>query len=376
MENHAKETIVDEDWCLLTSLFPAGWQELARETGANSRLRGFDSVEQLLRTLLLHVGRGYSLRETCVRAREGGIADVSDVALLKRLRCSEAWLKEMCLALLKEQGVKMPSNEHKLVIRLVDATIVKEPGRTGSQWRIHYSLRMPELSCDYFELTATKGPGVGESFSRIPVKKGEVIVGDRGYSTAPGIEHLSEKGAYSLVRVNTGALKFLSKKDKAFPLLEHVAKCCKVAGDVGSWEVFVQGATKLIKGRVCAIRKSEAAIKLAEKKLKETAVSKGKILRPVTLEYAKYIIVFTTVPEEKFTSMQVLEWYRLRWQVELMFKRLKSLAQLGHLPKYDEQSSKAWIHGKLFVALLAEKLIRLANDISPWGYNLPISATS
>jgi IS4 transposase len=67
----------------------------------------------------------------------------------------------------------------------------------------------------------------------------------------------------------------------------------------------------------------------------------------------------------------VLDWYRLRWQIELVFKRLKSLARLGHLPKYDDQSSRAWLYGKLFVALLTHKLIRQARDFSPWGYQLP-----
>jgi hypothetical protein len=72
------------------------------ETGAVKRLRGFSSPEALLRTLLLHVGLGYSLRETVVRARLAGWADVSDVALLKRMRNSEEWLRFLCIALLRE----------------------------------------------------------------------------------------------------------------------------------------------------------------------------------------------------------------------------------------------------------------------------------
>jgi hypothetical protein len=57
----------------------------------------------------------------------------------------------------------------------------------------------------------------------------------------------------------------------------------------------------------------------------------------------------------------------MRWQIELVFKRLKSLAQLGHVPKYDDRSSRAWVYGKLLVALLAQKLIRIGRTISPWG---------
>ena len=125
-----------------------------------------------------------------------------------------------------------------------------------------------------------------------------------------------------------------------------------------------------VPGRVCAIRKTQEAIKLAQRKLRKEAGRKGKQVRPRTLEFARYVIVFTTFPEAAFSAVQVLEWYRTRWQVELVFKRFKSLAQLGHLPKYDDESAKAWLYGKLLVALLVEKLIRHASAVSPWGYSL------
>ena len=97
---------------------------------------------------------------------------------------------------------------------------------------------------------------------------------------------------------------------------------------------------------------------------------RGSEVRPATLAFARYVIVFTTFCEEAFSAREVLEWYRLRWQIELVFKRLKSLAQLGHLPKRDNESARAWLYGKLLVALLVDKLVRHARAVSPWGYNL------
>jgi hypothetical protein len=78
-----------EDWQVLVGLLPSDWEQLGRSTGAVKRLRGFDSVNNLLRTLLLHVGCGWSLRETAVQAKLAGIAEVSDVTLLNRLRQAE-----------------------------------------------------------------------------------------------------------------------------------------------------------------------------------------------------------------------------------------------------------------------------------------------
>ena len=90
-----------------------------------------------------------------------------------------------------------------------------------------------------------------------------------------------------------------------------------------------------------------------------------------TLRYAQYVLVFTTLSEAEASPEQVLEAYRLRWQIELTFKRLKSLAQLGHIPKHDDRSSRAWLYAKLLLALLSQKLARVGKAISPWGYLIP-----
>ncbi len=80
---------VDEDWDVLQSFLPRDWRELAQDTGALKGLRKDKTVDNLLRTLLLHLGCGHSLRETVVRARQARLADLSDVALLKRLKKSK-----------------------------------------------------------------------------------------------------------------------------------------------------------------------------------------------------------------------------------------------------------------------------------------------
>src|SRR5438128_8164772 len=121
-----------EDWQVLLGLFPAGWEELGRSTGAVTRLRGFNSLNDLFRTLLLHVGCGWSLRETAVQAKLAGIAEVSDVTLLNRLRQAEDWLRQLCQQLWKDNGVNLEPALKGRPVRLVDATVVREPGKTGA----------------------------------------------------------------------------------------------------------------------------------------------------------------------------------------------------------------------------------------------------
>ena len=360
---------MDEDWPLLVSFFPDGWVDMAAENGALKGLRKDKSPENLLRTLLIHFGCGHSLRETVVRAREAGIADLSDVALLKRLRKSKDWLYAMCVALFQERGVALASSDG-FQVRAFDATTVKEPGKTGSLWRIHYSVSLPSLNCDFFKLTETEGAGTGESFAQFAIQAGDYILADRGYSTANGLRYATTKKAFVTVRVNTMILPLQDSRGKKFDLRKAVASI-KRPGVSKAWKVAACSQdNSLTKGRLCVIRKSEEAAKLAQEKVRNEASRKGRKTRPATLEFAKYIILFTTFPESEFSTSEVLEWYRIRWQVELVFKRFKSLAQLGHLPKQDDESAKAWLYGKLFVALIVEKLMEHACSVSPWGYLL------
>ncbi len=361
------EQPLDESWELLLSLFPSGWAQQAVLLGAVERLRGFASVRELLRVLLLHVGKGYSLRETVVRAKQAGLAEVSDVTLLNRLRQAESWWRWLCLALLAESGWYLGADPHGWNVRAMDGTLVKEPGRTGSLWRIHYSMRIPSLECDYLALLPVKGRGMGEKLERFPAAPGDLVLADRGFCKPGGVRTLHRQGASVIVRLNSKSLPLHKANGGAFPLLASV-RGVKVDGVIREWKVWIQAEEEKIAGRLCVLRKSEQAAKTAQRKILRKAQQGGPTPQAETLEYANYVMVFTTLPRESFSAVEVLEWYRVRWQIELMFKRMKSLAQLGHLPKHDDRSSRAWLYGKLLVVLLGQKLMRLGRDISPWGY--------
>ena len=191
------------------------------------------------------------LRALAARDRRSGLAGLSPVALKKRLAKSGPWLLSLCQALFEG-----PSPDRAgLEVSAVDATTVKEPGKTGSLWRVHYSMRLPSLVCDHFVVTGTEGVGTGESFRRFPVAAGDHLIGDRGYSTASGIAHVAASGGRVMVRANTGSLRFVLADGRRFDLRNAVSALDR-PGSVASWDV----ATASVDGRVCAIRKSDAAI--------------------------------------------------------------------------------------------------------------------
>jgi IS4 transposase len=113
--------------------------------------------------------------------------------------------------------------------------------------------------------------------------------------------------------------------------------------------------------RICAKRKTPEQIEKAMKKLNLRKRKCG-----VTDEariFNEYIVVVTSLSEETASAEQILALYRLRWQVEIYFKRLKSILDFGELPKKKPEHSLAWLNGKLMVALLIESVI--ASSFSP-----------
>jgi hypothetical protein len=361
--------LLDEEWEFLTDFLPQDWREQARRTGALRRARGIPDADCLLQLILMHTATGLSLRQTVVRAREQSIADISDVALLKRLRSSESWLRSLTAHLteINQIGlVRRLSDQRR--IRVVDATTVEEQGGAGTNWRVHYTLCLPDLRCDFFELTDEKG---GETYRRIPVKPADLLLADRGYSNANGVRAVVEAGGDVLVRWNSFSFPLQTRGGKPFQELEELNKLPKRG--CREWEVSFVQEGKRYTGRLCAIRKGAVATARAQKKIRSQALKKQKQVSEEALKLAGFIMVFTTAGPEVLRTEEVLELYRVRWQIELRFKHLKSLLGLGCLPKYDEQSCRAWIQAKLLCGLLIERLMREAKFFFPWGYRMPSS---
>ena len=254
-------------------------------------------------------------------------------------------------------------------MRAVNATTVEEQGATGTDWRVHYAINLVDLQCDFFELTDAKG---GETFRRVPVKPGDLLLGDRAYGNPPGIDNVVARGGAVLVRVN----------QKALPLYDATREPIRLAawlktvrlGEVRELQALVCCEDRTIPGRLVAVKRGRQAARRARLRTERRAKRRQERLSKEALFLAGYVFLWTTIPSGVMSSIAVMELYRMRWQIELAFKRMKSILGLGQLPKTSDASARAWIHGKLFVALLIERLLDAAEHFSPWGYRLSESA--
>ena len=354
---------LDNAWDVLLLALPQDWRRLAQDTRALKGLRSDRSPDNLLRSIVLCLGCGHSLRRTahldCISA---DLPRLTDVALLKRARKSKGWLHALCVRLFEELRLAvLPAGASQ--VWTVDAATVKERRRRG-QWYVHYSVSLPSLACDLFKLPKTEGPDTGKSLARCPIRAEDIVLAGRGYSTAWGIRQVADAGGrlIVIVPVDTRSLRLCTAAGDPFDLLAEVTSVTR-AGAVRSWATNVVvpgedgGPADGIAGRVCVRRKSREAIRLAQEQICGNPAHEGNQAQPSTPRFADYEMVFTTFPDLVFSARDVLDWYRVRQRVELVFEHFWMLAPLGAVPKTDD-SVKAWFYTKLLMALLAEKLMR------------------
>ena len=360
---------LDEQWGFVRSLLPEDLDGMARTHGAMRRQRGgIRDAETLLRLILLHVGGGLSLEQTVVRAREQGLARVTAVALFKRLRAAEKWLAALTAELLRTMpGPRLLGLDGRYRLRALDATCIQEPGSTGTDWRLHYSLKLPELVCDFFALSDMHG---AEHLQRLPVAAGDVVLADRIYSRRPGVAAILRAGGDVVVRLLPSGFPLQRPDGTPFAVLPALHKALRKEEAILDRRVQFEHEGKKFALRLCALRKSAAATATARRHARYERERKGGTVRETTLDLAAYLCVLTSLPADVLSGRQVLELYRCRWQIELAFKRLKSLLAVGHLPKKDARSCRSWMQAKVLIALLTDKLILESELFSPWGYRL------
>ena len=336
--------------------------ELAYSTGAFVRRREIESPSEMLQLLFTWAVAERSLRDTAALSAEAGMADVSDVALMKRFLRAGDWLGALLAEVL---GSDHPRAEALLRLRLIDASSIRRRGGRGTDARLHLSLNMRTHRIDQVELTDARA---GETLDRFTFKYGDIAITDRGYAHREAMASVAKAGAYFVVRLPWSNVPLETAQGEAFDLFAALRSLDEATAE----EFPVQFRTpdgELVRCRFVAVRKSEAeAAKSRKRALKERG-KHGKV-DPRTLEAAGYVFVLTNLPSE-ISAQSVLELFRFRWQVEMKFKTLKSVLHLGNVPVRSPELLRVYVLAKLLVALLIDALIHTAESFFPWGYPLP-----
>lgn len=235
-------------------------------------------------------------------------------------------------------------------ISFVDGTHTTEPD--GSYWRVHYQFSAESLGCSFYSLTKSDE---AESFTHFPVHAGDLLLGDRAYCKAQGIRHVVDGGADALVRLHLTALPLWDENGQRISLLPWLRMINQ--GEIHERVAIINSASGPIQGRICTKRLSLADEMKSKRRIKKAGKKKQKKARCKAIEYGGYICVFTTVKADELSAENALKLYRARWQVEIAFKRLKSLLKFGSVPKNNSQAAIVWINLKFLLAFIIKRYV-------------------
>ena len=359
-----------EDWAATEALLggAGALDALAFSTGAMVRRRDVRDGSQLLRVALGYAATGQSLRTTAAWSDAALGVDLSDPALIGRLsRCGEFLSALVSQLLASGAPVGEPAAAWEgPPIRLVDGSVFTGPGKKGVGHRLHAAYDPARGWFTHFDLTRLDA---GENLTRCDIEAGSIAVGDRNYARTWALREVAEREAFFCVRAGASSVSMIEaatqEKLTAITLVDRL-------GDRESLDIPVilseaKGKKKQpLSARLIVIRASQATQQREQARIERSKSKQGVTPRPDTYAMAKVMLILTNLPEQDWPIGNLHALYRLRWQIELAFKTLKSVFAMRNVPSKTPQMARTWILANLAAALLADRLLNaFQGDIPP-----------
>lgn len=334
-------------------VLPTDYQEQAYQQGAFTRSRKLTSPAQLFELVMSYCCLDYSLRTCAGHMSANKTAPLSDTAVMKRLLPCLPWLKCLLSSVLLNKLSKTPTNSPYRFLA-IDASTVQVKAARSTSYRLHLAMDLITLAQTQIKITDAHQ---GENLSHYDLKANDVVLVDRGYNQPKTLVPFIERGGYIVLRYNPKGMTLYHppQENSLLQRIDWVKEVSNVQGNSACKEVMICYDNKLFKGYVHLSRLSKEHAEKAHREVKRSAQRQQYTLSQNALTLADWMFVFTTLPPEVLETKMVMALYRTRWQIELVFKRLKSLLSLTELrAKQGSRLAEIYLYGKLLYAAMLE----------------------
>jgi hypothetical protein len=345
-----------EGWQSILEYLPANHKELAHEYKLLETQYGNAKItitEELWHVLFLYVGAELPLRDTSALLASTGGPQISPNRIHKKMCKAGPFAQALLTQMFDSREQFEPERWGGYDMIAMDASSVACPGAKGTDARLHAAIRLSELRI--YDVVATD-ESEGETLRRFFFIPGQLVIVDRGLANPVGIAWVRNCGADVIARHNRGALPLYDEEQNQIDVIDW-ARTLK-DGVAQERKVWVYAETdcgnQWFVGRLVGRRLPPDKAKEAQQRIRK---EQGAKVTAESLEMAAYVLVFTTAEESRLSAEQVLKAYRLRWQIELLFKRLKSLIGIDRVPTSRKDTTIAWLSIKLLLAMLIDRML-------------------
>lgn len=327
---------------------PADLEAQARTLGALVRHREFASAADLLRGLLYYAGERCSLRHLGIWGVLQDLADLAPSSWLERLRAAGPWLQHLLAHFLQTPPPRWLSQHVRGRVLLLDATRLRHLGGSGDDWRLHlaYDLLAGRLA----QLVLTDRQG-SEQVAHFGLACGDLIVGDSGYGYRLRVSVVRQRQADCIFRIYPPTFPLLHADGRRFDLRAWLDQPGAAQRECA---LFYQDQERRWPIRVLALRLDERQRQSARQRARARASKRQRPLSEVVEYFADWIILVTTLDPLSWPQAAIWRLYGARWQVELVFKRLKQFLGVGQLRQWTPASATALIWASLLLWVLHE----------------------
>lgn len=345
-----------EDWRLLLKYLPQNYGALAHEYKLLETQYGnakITTADELMRVLFVHVGADLPLRDTSVLLGLTQGPQISPNRIHKKLRKAAPFAQALLAQTFDDREKVEPECWGGYDMIAIDGSSVSCPGAKGTDARLHAAIRLSNLQIHDAIVT---DESEGETLRRFFFVPGQLAIVDRCYSNPAAIAWMRHCNADVLARLNRGALPLYDDEQNAIDVV--VWARALPDGVVQERKVWVRAETdcgnEWFVGRLVGKRLAADKAKEAQRRLRKEQGSK---VTAESMEMTEYVLVFTTAEASRLPTEQVLEAYRLRWQIELLFKRWKSLGGVDRVPTMRKDTTIAWLSIKLLLGTLIDRML-------------------